>query len=425
MELDAETTFWAVFAFIFGTLIGSFLNVVIYRLPRRPPKEGEEGERETLSSPPSHCPACKHRLHIWPDMVPIFSQLLSWSRCRYCAARFSWRYLWVEVITGALFAGVVVAFWDHPWQIVPNLVFISALIAIAFIDLEHFEIPDALVLVAIGAGVVKDILMISTGDEKRVLWQAPDWIPGIHASLPVPVSIFGAVICFWMLWQLAALASAAVKEEAIGAGDATLLAAMGANLWPLGRVGIAFMVAVLFGAVAGLAQLAAAEWRRHLARGSSGPPPGALVTATSDGQTAAISAGTLESEPIPPLDEPPTPLLPRESRSGRVLTVAGTWAVAFGLWWVAARWSQGQVPVALAGGLMAFTVAAALIRVGSRLWRAGDEVWAPAADEAFEAGPGPRVIPFGPWLVVGTLVAMFFGQDIVEAYLAYLGYAAG
>ena len=67
----------------------------------------------------------------------------------------------------------------------------------------------------------------------------------------------------------------------------------------------------------------------------------------------------------------------------------------------------------------------ALLRTGIRLWKRGDAVWAPEADAAFEEGPGPRMIPFGPYLVAGTLLAMFFGQNIIDAYTGWLKYAAG
>src|SRR5207302_1468989 len=120
------------------------------------------------------------------------------------------------------------------------------------------------------------------------------------------------------------------------------------------------------------------------------------------------------------------PPLPRDSCRGRVLTVAGTWALRFGCWWILARWSAGEHSTAIAVGLLALSVAAALLHWGIRLWHRGDKDWAPKADEAFEeSSPGPRMIPFGPCLVAGSLIAMLFGDDLVQGYLRWLGFVGG
>src|SRR6266542_6248898 len=200
MAFDLESTILVVLFFILGAAVGSFLNVCVWRMPRQ----------ESLAQPPSHCPNCDHRLKIWPDMVPLFSQLFYRSRCRYCGERFSWRYFWIEVITGLCFVAVGLRFWGDAWQLVPNLVFVSALLAIAFIDLAHFIVLDQLVWVALGAGILKDGALILQGQHER-LWRE---IPGIAMRLPIPASVWGAALSFWLLWQLAALASAAVKQEA-------------------------------------------------------------------------------------------------------------------------------------------------------------------------------------------------------------------
>jgi len=335
-------------------------------------------------------------------MVPLFSQIFSRSRCRYCGARFSWRYLWVEVVTGLAFAAVAYRFGDRPWELVPDLIFVSALIAIAFIDFENFVIPDLLVWVAGGAGVVKDVALMV--QHQRPLWYP---VPGTQAWLPIPASIWGAAICCWLLWQLAALASAAVKKEAMGGGDTFLLAAMGANL-AFPQVATAFFLGVGIGAVGGGFQLAMAEWRSR----SLAPVP------TNIGETGAVNCD-LGTE-----DQMPT--LPRDSCLGRVLTVIGSWGLLFGCWWVLARWSAGERSTAISVGLLALSVAAALLHTGIRLWRQGDREWAPKADEAFEeSAPGPRMIPFGPCLVVGSLIAMLFGDELVQSYMRWLGIAGG
>jgi leader peptidase (prepilin peptidase)/N-methyltransferase len=84
---------WIVWFFLLGTVIGSFLNVLIYRLPRR----------MNIAWPPSHCPACRHRIR-WYDNIPILSWLLLRGRCRDCKNPISWRYPLVESLTGIFFA---------------------------------------------------------------------------------------------------------------------------------------------------------------------------------------------------------------------------------------------------------------------------------------------------------------------------------
>src|SRR5947208_5411837 len=96
MSFDAEIAIWIFFAFLFGAAVGSFLNVCIHRMPKE----------ESPAGPPSHCPHCNHRLQLWPDMVPLLSQLVYRSRCRYCKTPYSWRYFWVELATGLLFVAV-------------------------------------------------------------------------------------------------------------------------------------------------------------------------------------------------------------------------------------------------------------------------------------------------------------------------------
>src|SRR5438105_4271908 len=278
MGLDIGTAAWAAIAFLFGAIVGSFLNVCIWRMPRG----------KSLVHPPSHCPACEHQLHFWPDMVPLFSQLFSWSRCRYCGARFSWRYFWVEVVTGLAFAAVAYKFSDRPWELAPDLIFVSALIAIAFIDFESFVIPDVLVWVAGAAGVVKDVALMA--QHQRPLWYP---VPGTQAWLPIPASIWGAAICCWLLWQLAARASAAVEKAAMGGGDTFLLAAMGANL-AFPQVATAFFLGVGIGAIGGVCQLAMAEWRSR----SLAPVPAHV------GEAGAVNCelGTEDQMPTLPRD---------------------------------------------------------------------------------------------------------------------------
>lgn len=121
-----------IWMFFLGASIGSFLNVLIYRLPRG----------ESIIIPPSHCPKCNHRLALW-DLIPVFSYILLRGKCRYCRERISVRYLLVEASLGMIFSTLFLLF-DFSFFTIKSLLLISFLTPIFFIDLEHMLIPDIL-----------------------------------------------------------------------------------------------------------------------------------------------------------------------------------------------------------------------------------------------------------------------------------------
>jgi leader peptidase (prepilin peptidase)/N-methyltransferase len=115
---------------IFGLAVGSFLNVVIWRVPRR----------ESISAPPSHCPECDHAIAPY-DNVPVISWLALRGRCRHCGVRISARYPAVELLTALLFAAMGARFYDS--LVLPAyLVFTAGLIALSMIDLDHYLLPN-------------------------------------------------------------------------------------------------------------------------------------------------------------------------------------------------------------------------------------------------------------------------------------------
>ncbi|MFA6464714.1 MAG: prepilin peptidase, partial [Desulfurivibrionaceae bacterium] len=132
------------FVVLFGALVGSFLNVVIVRLP-------EEGG--SVVFPPSHCPACKKDI-AWYDNIPLLSFLVLRGRCRQCQARISWRYPLVEAAM-ALMSLALYLHFGLTLLFPIYFVFCAALIAIIFIDLQHQIIPDVISLpgIVIGFGL--------------------------------------------------------------------------------------------------------------------------------------------------------------------------------------------------------------------------------------------------------------------------------
>ncbi|HUV03743.1 MAG TPA: prepilin peptidase [Armatimonadota bacterium] len=228
-------------AFIYGTVVGSFLNVCIWRLPRD----------ESLVKPGSHCPQCSAPLRAW-DLVPLFSFLIQARRCRYCGAPISWRYFGVELLSGLYFALAYYWFgpragYPHYWIVdfLAYALFGASLIAIFFIDLEHWIIPDQLSLFGIGIGLVRDGIGLAAGSRE------PYWI----WRIPVPQSIAGILACGGVFAAIAFVSYYVFKKEAMGGGDMKLAAAVGANL-ALGSAMLSFLLAVFLGSVIGIALIA-------------------------------------------------------------------------------------------------------------------------------------------------------------------------
>lgn len=229
-----------VIAFIYGTVVGSFLNVCIWRLPRD----------ESIVHPGSHCPQCDTLLRAW-DLVPLFSFLAQRCKCRYCGMPISWRYFGVELLTGVYFA---VAYYWFGWGVdfLAYALFGAALIAVFFIDLEHWIIPDQLSLFGIGVGLAHDGIGIAMRSHK--LYSMP--VPGLGREIPLPQSIVGILVCGGSFLAVAIICFYIFKKEAIGGGDIKLAAAVGANL-ALGHAVLSFFLAVTLGSVIGIALIIA------------------------------------------------------------------------------------------------------------------------------------------------------------------------
>ncbi len=124
--------FWSVLLFMFGCIVGSFLNVCIYRMPRD----------ESLVSPPSHCPHCNYAIP-WYLNIPLFTWVFLRGRCAHCRAPISPRYFLVELLTGVAFLGSWLAVGHQSgWLALAYCLVLSGLIVATFIDLEHYIIPD-------------------------------------------------------------------------------------------------------------------------------------------------------------------------------------------------------------------------------------------------------------------------------------------
>jgi leader peptidase (prepilin peptidase)/N-methyltransferase len=213
--VDKTTT--AIFLFLTGLLIGSFLTVVAHRLPRG----------ESVVGGRSHCPGCGAQIAAY-DNVPVFSWLLLRGKARCCGAAISPRYPLTELATGALYAATVLVLWDDAAQIALGLAFVTMLVAITLTDLERRIIPNKILL----AGAIVAVALAAATD------------PGSLPERAIAAAGAGGLL----------LAAALAYPRGMGLGDVKLAATMGLFL---GRqVAPALFVALLAGSLVGLAMIA-------------------------------------------------------------------------------------------------------------------------------------------------------------------------
>ena len=220
-----------------GACIGSFLNVVAWRLPRQ----------ESVVWPGSHCPNCGHAVR-WHDNLPVFGWLLLQGRCRDCHWRIPVRYPLVELLTAGLWLTAIPAMGlgATPAQattaqlinLTGGVVLVSLLMALTLIDLDHLWLPEPLCR----AGVVSGWITVT--------WMAASSTP--FAADRLLAHLLAACAGLLVLEGISILAERALGQPALGLGDAKLAAMGGAWLGPLG-LAASMMLAVLGGAVVGSA----------------------------------------------------------------------------------------------------------------------------------------------------------------------------
>ena len=230
-----------VLAGIFGLLIGSFLNVCIYRLPRD----------LSVIRPRSHCVECNQMVRSW-DNIPVVSYILLRGKCRDCGAPISRRYPVVELLTGLAFAFFAMA--DGPTLLaLRDCTFSALLIALFFTDLEERILPEVLTGGGIALGLLFS-LVVPVGDGIASLFG----LEGIWASLGD--SVLGAVLPAFILWSIGWVWGKLFKVDALGLGDVIMLSEVGAFLG-LRATFLTLMIAAIAGSIVGLIYLLVARKR--------------------------------------------------------------------------------------------------------------------------------------------------------------------
>ena len=215
-----------VLTLLIGLCVGSFLNVVIYRLPNE----------MSLAYPASHCPKCEHELK-WYDNIPLFSYIFLRGKCRYCKCKISFRYPLVEFTNMALWFGCLVLFTDCVistnsmyWvRFIASCIACSALLCVFFTDLDHMEIPDELQVVLLMCGLA---MLVENNPNTDIL-----------------IKVIGFFACGALFYIVNFVFKLIKKRDGIGFGDVKLVAVTGLILGAYNMI-VALTLSCVVGGIA-------------------------------------------------------------------------------------------------------------------------------------------------------------------------------
>ena len=237
---------------VLGLIVGSFLNVVVHRLPIMMERDwqcqcaelrGEERplhEALSLAMPRSRCPACGHPISALEN-IPVISWMALRGKCSACRAAISLRYPLVEALSGLLCA-LAAAHFGYGWAAAGALLFVWAMLALAFIDFDTQLLPDSITLPLLWAGLIFNLF-------------------GIYTNLQS--AVIGAIVGYLTLWSVYWGFKLVTGKEGMGYGDFKLLAALGAWLgWQV--LPLTILLSSLVGAVVGIALIVVARRGRNV-----------------------------------------------------------------------------------------------------------------------------------------------------------------
>ena len=237
---------------IIGLMMGSFLNVVIGRLPKMMEngwkkqcaelegREPEEGPQFNLVFPRSRCDSCGHPI-LPKDNIPVLSFILLGGKCRHCKAAIPSRTPFIEALTGIL-SGYAAWHFGFGIETAGALLFVWAMIALSFIDIDTQLLPDSITLPLLWAGLIFNLA-------------------GAYVSLQA--AVLGAVFGYLSLWTIYWLFKLIMKKEGMGYGDFKLLAAIGAWLGA-GQLLLVILLSSVVGAAVGIAMMIFARHGRNI-----------------------------------------------------------------------------------------------------------------------------------------------------------------
>jgi leader peptidase (prepilin peptidase)/N-methyltransferase len=250
--MRAEPAFFIAISVTFGLMIGSFLNVVIYRLPRMMEREWQRNceelqdnavtatERYSLATPRSACPGCGHQITA-KENIPVLSYMLLGGKCAACKTSISPRYPLVEALTGLL-TGLIAWRFGYSAMAVAGCIFMFALIALTFIDFDTQLLPDGITLPLLWLGLLFNFN---------------------HGFTDLQSAVAGAVAGYLILWSIYWLFKLVTGKEGMGYGDFKLLAAIGAWFgWQL--LPAVILLSSLLGSIIGIGLIVLAKRGRNM-----------------------------------------------------------------------------------------------------------------------------------------------------------------
>ena len=254
--LSANPVAFAALGTLFGLVVGSFLNVVIHRLPKVLERQWRaecaelqeiplpDAPRYNLFVPRSACPKCDHRLGALEN-IPIVSYVWLRAKCSACGASISARYPAVEALSGAL-GGFIAWDFGFGWTAIAFMIFAWTMVALAFIDMDTFYLPDSLTLSLLWLGLIAHALQL---------------LPELKVTLSD--AVIGAAAGYLSLWAVFWLFKFATGKEGMGYGDFKLLAAIGAWLgWK--ALPLVILLSSMVGAAVGIALIMLHRHRREI-----------------------------------------------------------------------------------------------------------------------------------------------------------------
>lgn len=314
----------------------------------------------------SFCPRCKHRLTL-PDLFPLLSWLFLRGKCRHCKAPISSRYFFIELFNGILFAAIwyqCLVLAEDPWRAVCLAIFMSALVAAIGTDLAHYIIPDQLNAAMWFAGIAYNIGLFVQNDPRAMTWGMPS-------------ALAGWLVGAGLIWFIAVLGRLLFGKDAMGHGDIKMMRGIGAMLFPMMTI-YALIIAVICGMVMGIVTIFARKMEE-----SKPAVPVAKGGQLLDGDT--VVASTL---PEPEEEEDYEP----ESIGSLFKCGIGYFGLfdIVGLFFPKFYESYfGENPYSV-------------------------------EDVAEDDEVSLTMIPFGPSLAVGAMVAVFFEPQLLNLYQQYL-----
>lgn len=350
------------FAFVFGAVVGSFLNVCIYRLPR---------DLSVNRPRRSFCPSCKKEIP-WYQNLPLVSWLLLRARCANCGNKIAFRYFAVELITALLFLAVWRSF---PWQIaIAYWIFVSLLIVATFVDFEHFIIPDEITLGGVAAGLIASFIL-------------PSLMAADRRLVAVAISAGSAALGYAILWLVLEGGKIAFGKKRIRLKEPA------AFTWTRKGDDADFVV----GEESSL-------WSDYFARekdllllhcNEAAIDDRSLGNVTLQCRYDIVMVGkeTLSLDKIDCITGIVRELqIPREAMGRGDLKFLA--AIGAFLGWRAVLFTI------FAGSLLGSVVGLTTLVIGKRVWSAK--------------------LPFGPYLAAGALIWMFFGEALIAKYMSLI-----